>query len=291
MNVEEKLYTIGEVSKLSNVSIKALRYYDKIDLFKPVHVDPETNYRYYKDSQLYHLDLIKSLKYIGTPLEEMKKAQALNPDDLLYFIIDQERLIEEKLKDLRKVQHNIKNLKSRMQRQLEMPALGEVFLWEEEETRIIQTTVHDLKPENILNASYSKLKTIVESTDGFMPTGYGAVFSYQFYNDIDDITYHHLFTPVLTNKTIYSLSPDMELTTIPAGTYVCIVYVFSPEQYMSNLHKLVEYIEDSQLTVISDVYETFIPFRYSPDYHEEEYLIEIKVRVTGADSKLLNGDF
>ena len=279
--MKEKLYTIGQVSKLSNVSIKALRYYDKIDLFKPVHVDPETNYRYYKDSQLYHLDLIKSLKYIGTPLEEMKKAQALNTDNLLYFITEQEQLIEEKLQDLRKVQSNIKNLKRRMQRQLEVPALGEVYLWEEEETRIIQTKVSDLKPDNILNASYSKLKTIVESTDGIMPTGYGAVFSYQLYNNIDDITYHHLFTPVLTNKTISSLTPDMELTTIPAGTYVCIVYIFTPEQYMHYLHKLVDYIEERQLTVISDVYETFVPLRYSPNQHDE-FMIEIKVRVKGA---------
>ena len=278
--MKETLYTIGQVSKLSNVSIKALRYYDKIDLFKPVHVDPETNYRYYKDSQLYHLDLIKSLKYIGTPLEEMKKAQALNTDNLLFFITEQEQLIEEKLQDLQKVQSNIKNLKRRMQRQLEVPALGEVYLWKEEETRIIQTKVHDLKPDNILNASYSKLKTIVESTDGFMPTGYGAVFSYQLYNNIDDITYHHLFTPVLTNKTISSLTPDMELTTIPAGTYVCIVYIYTPEQYLRNLYKLFDYIEEHQLTVISDVYETFIPLRYSPNQHEE-FMIEIKVRVKG----------
>jgi len=278
MNVKEKLYTIGEVSKLSNVSIKALRYYDKINLFKPAHVDPDTNYRYYKDSQLYHLDLIKSLKYIGTPLEEMKKAQTLNPDHLLFFITEQEQLIEEKLQDLRKVQSNIKNLKRRMQRQLEIPALGEIFLWKEEETRIIQTKVNDMKPDNILNASYSKLKTIVESTDGFMPTGYGAVFPYQLYNNIDDITYHHLFTPVLTNKTISSLTPDMELVTIPAGTYVCIVYIFTPEQYMSNLHKLFDYIKEHQMTVISDVYETFIPLRYSPNQHEE-FMIEIKVRI------------
>ena len=31
--LKETLYTIGEMAKLANVSIKALRYYDKIDLF------------------------------------------------------------------------------------------------------------------------------------------------------------------------------------------------------------------------------------------------------------------
>lgn len=80
--MKDSFYSIGEVSKLANVSIKALRYYDKIDLFKPAYVDPDTKYRFYTDSQLYHLDLIKSLKYIGTPLEEMKKAQELEMEEL-----------------------------------------------------------------------------------------------------------------------------------------------------------------------------------------------------------------
>ncbi len=278
MNLKEKLYTIGEVSKLANVSIKALRYYDKINLFKPIHVDPETNYRYYKDSQLYHLDLIKSLKYIGTPLEEMKKAQALKPNDLLAFITEQEQLVQKKLDELSTIQQNIANVKKRMQRQLRTPALGEVFRWEEEETRIIQMKAEDLKPLDILNASYSKLKKIVESTDGFMNTGYGATFPYRPYTQIDDITYRHLFTPVLTTKRISSLTPDMEMTIMPAGTYVCIADIFSQEQYMHSLHKLMAYIDDQQLTVISDVYEIFMPIHYSPN-HQEKYMIEIKVRV------------
>lgn len=95
--MKESYYSIGEVSKLANVSIKALRYYDKIDLFKPAYVDPDTSYRYYTDSQLVHLDLIKSLKYIGTPLEEMKKAQDLEMEELFAFYTEQERQIREKL--------------------------------------------------------------------------------------------------------------------------------------------------------------------------------------------------
>ncbi|MDN4764790.1 MerR family DNA-binding transcriptional regulator [Clostridioides difficile] len=36
------------MSKLHKISIQTLRYYDQIGLFKPVHVDQESNYRYYK---------------------------------------------------------------------------------------------------------------------------------------------------------------------------------------------------------------------------------------------------
>ncbi|TXG00735.1 multidrug efflux transcriptional regulator BmrR, partial [Lactobacillus delbrueckii subsp. bulgaricus] len=105
--MKESYYSIGEVSKLANVSIKALRYYDKIDLFKPAYVDPDTSYRYYTDSQLIHLDLIKSLKYIGTPLEEMKKAQDLEMEELFAFYTEQERQIREKLDFLSALEQTI----------------------------------------------------------------------------------------------------------------------------------------------------------------------------------------
>lgn len=42
---------IGDFSKLSQVSIKTLRYYDEMGLFKPINVDRFTGYRYYSASQ------------------------------------------------------------------------------------------------------------------------------------------------------------------------------------------------------------------------------------------------
>lgn len=278
--MKESYYSIGEVSKLANVSIKALRYYDKIDLFKPAYVDPDTSYRYYTDSQLIHLDLIKSLKYIGTPLEEMKKAQDLEMEELFAFYTEQERQIREKLDFLSALEQTISLVKKRMKRQMEYPALGEVFVLDEEEIRIIQTEAEGIGPENVLNASYSKLKKFIESADGFTNNSYGATFSFQPYTSIDEMTYRHIFTPVLTNKQISSITPDMEITTIPKGRYACIAYNFSPEHYFLNLQKLIKYIADRQLTVVSDVYELIIPIHYSPK-KQEEYRVEMKIRIAG----------
>ena len=43
----EKFYSIGEVSKLCNVSKKALRFYDEIGIISPDKVSPSNHYRYY----------------------------------------------------------------------------------------------------------------------------------------------------------------------------------------------------------------------------------------------------
>lgn len=40
-------FTIGEISKFSNISIKILRYYDKIGLLKLAYITKENKYRYY----------------------------------------------------------------------------------------------------------------------------------------------------------------------------------------------------------------------------------------------------
>lgn len=62
---------IGDLSKLSRVSAKTLRYYDEMGLLKPAKVDPFTGYRLYEYSQLSALNRILALKDLGFSLEEI----------------------------------------------------------------------------------------------------------------------------------------------------------------------------------------------------------------------------
>lgn len=275
--MEEALYTIGEVAKLANVSIQTLRYYDQIGLFKPAYVDPETNYRYYKDLQLYHLDLIKSLKYIGTSLEDIKKVQQLTREDLLLFMNEQEKIIEGKLIRLREIQQNVVHAKRRIQKQLNYPVFGEVVIRDEDEMRIIQAAANNLTPLDLLNASYSELKRIVEEEEGVINNSYGAIITNQPYSYIEEITYTKIFTPILTDKRISTISTEIEVSKIPEGRYACIYYIFSPEVYFSNLKKLMDYVSNHHLQVTGDIYELFTSSNYSPS--EQEYIVEMKIQI------------
>ena len=62
--------SIGKVSKLKNVSIKSLRYYDQIGILKPAFVNTETNDRYNTTEQLYVLDAITEIgrAHVCTPV-------------------------------------------------------------------------------------------------------------------------------------------------------------------------------------------------------------------------------
>ncbi len=56
------MFKIGDFSRLSQVTVKALRYYDELGLLKPTHVDRFTGYRYYSATQLPRLNRILALK-------------------------------------------------------------------------------------------------------------------------------------------------------------------------------------------------------------------------------------
>jgi DNA-binding transcriptional MerR regulator len=62
---------IGEFSRLSQVTIKTLHHYDELGLFKPIHIDPITNYRFYDVEQLPRIHRIMALKEMGFSLEQI----------------------------------------------------------------------------------------------------------------------------------------------------------------------------------------------------------------------------
>lgn len=67
------MYKIGDFSKMSKVTIKALRYYEKEKLLIPCYIDNTNGYRYYESNQLVFLSKIILLKQVGLSIEEIKK--------------------------------------------------------------------------------------------------------------------------------------------------------------------------------------------------------------------------
>jgi DNA-binding transcriptional MerR regulator len=67
------MFRIGDFSRLSRMSIKALRFYDEVGLLKPTYVDRDTGYRYYAATLLPRLNRILALKDLGFSLEEIAR--------------------------------------------------------------------------------------------------------------------------------------------------------------------------------------------------------------------------
>ncbi|MFC6333371.1 MerR family transcriptional regulator [Paenibacillus septentrionalis] len=65
------MYTIGQFSKKTGVTIRALRYYDEKNLLKPAYISPAGR-RYYEDQDLVTLQRILIFKYLGYALEDIQ---------------------------------------------------------------------------------------------------------------------------------------------------------------------------------------------------------------------------
>ena len=78
------MFKIGDFSKLGQVSVRMLRYYDQLGLLKPDHIDKFTSYRYYTAGQLAHLNRILFFKDLGFSLQQVKDLLSNNlPNDQL----------------------------------------------------------------------------------------------------------------------------------------------------------------------------------------------------------------
>ncbi len=96
-------YSIGEVSKICNISKKALRYYDNIGLISSER-SSINNYRYYSNESLLSVPVIKYYKQMGFKLDEMRGFIEGN----VYTAI--KRSFNSKIVELKKIQEETRRM-------------------------------------------------------------------------------------------------------------------------------------------------------------------------------------
>lgn len=103
----KQLLKISEFSALSDISRKALIYYDEIGLLKPEKTE-KNGYRLYAYHQLDTVSVIGALREIGMPLTEIKHyLDQRTPDTLLNVFAEQKYIVEQKIQKLRNAAHMI----------------------------------------------------------------------------------------------------------------------------------------------------------------------------------------
>jgi len=101
-------FSIGQMARLNNVSIKTLRYYDEIGLFRPFEMDTASGYRYYSIEQFKELDIILYLKMMGVPLKDIKKQlENRSLDDFISILENIRRITREKIEVLKRIEQGL----------------------------------------------------------------------------------------------------------------------------------------------------------------------------------------
>ena len=66
------LVTIGDFSRMTHLSVKALRHYHDVGLLEPADVDPSSGYRLYDADQVPLAQVIRRFRDLGMPVDEVK---------------------------------------------------------------------------------------------------------------------------------------------------------------------------------------------------------------------------
>lgn len=109
------MFKIGEFSKIAQVSIRMLRYYDEIGVLKPAKIDEDSGYRMYSTEQIATLQKIVLLRDSKFGIHEIKQAILNWDNDFLVQELTRKRVeiestIEEEQQRIEKIEFAIKNI-------------------------------------------------------------------------------------------------------------------------------------------------------------------------------------
>ena len=87
----DNLIPIGRFSRVCRLSIKALRRYDDAGLLVPAWVDPSSGYRYYTYAQATQAEVIRVLRSLEMPLDEIREVLGAADADVGAEVLDRHR--------------------------------------------------------------------------------------------------------------------------------------------------------------------------------------------------------
>lgn len=266
-------FSIGEMSKLHNISVQTLRYYEKLGLLKPAYINKTTGYRYYSIEQFIILDLIKHCKLMGLSLEEIINLmeEEITPSTLVNILEKQKQVLDQKIHELLLVRKHIDFLGERIHMATSQP-LNEVVIKKQEGRKMIAYGYVSHNTQE-LEINLRKVLLDVEKTYGILNSEIAFKASYDAILE-EKLIYNQILLYVeeperLEEKTIF---------TLPVGNYLSLYY---DDHYGDNLkyyQKLLEVARERKLTLEGDFYEFSIMPKIDTGQREKS-LVELMIKI------------
>lgn len=109
------MFDTGAFSRMARVSKRTLRYYDSIDLLKPVETDPHTGTRFYSAEQFIDVNRIIALKELGMSLSQIRQIveDDVSQEEILGMLLlrraEAENALEQETRRLRSIEARLKH--------------------------------------------------------------------------------------------------------------------------------------------------------------------------------------
>lgn len=267
------LFTIGEISKLFNINIKTLRYYDEIDLFKPIFIDKTNNYRYYSTEQFEQLNTIMYLKALGMSLDKINfHLNKRSIDDITELLKQQKEITRKKIKELKAIEKKIENRLNQIDYARQYDKLDVIQEIEFDE-RTIVLLKQKIKSDKDLELSIRNLENKTNKNASVFNGKVGVSISkdnlknriFEEYDSIFSFTEGEKY-----NKKLIKI--------LPKGVYITIRFNGTHKNSPKYYDEILKYIEEKGYKIIDDSIEiTLIDFGLTTE--KSEFVTEIQMLI------------
>ena len=268
------MFTIGEFSRISGLTVKTLRFYHEQGVLVPSFIDPRTGYRHYDPAQVQTSRLIAELRKLEFPLAEIQELlkHRADDDDVLRIVEQHRSGLAGKIKAYRKA---IKSL--------------EQFISEERRARAMAQSTFDVQEKTLEPMLIGGVRMKGRYSDcgkGFARLGRslgryvcGTAFLLHYDDEYkeDDADFEACM-PIRQGKA----TPDISIRELPGGRCVYLMHQGPYEQLGHSYARVLRYVKERGYAIIMPTREVYLKgpgmiFKGNP----ANYLTEIQMPVQG----------
>ena len=263
-----KVLKISEFSKLSHLTVKALRFYEKEGLLKPASVDEWNGYRFYETHQLIIAAKIKSYRQLDLSIDEIKA---------VFSGADVKEILQDKFKSLTKEKQMIESRLSIIKSALE-------------DNEMKYQVTEKVIPEKIVYTAETILKTYSDCMQWIPSVGQECLKlnpgikcaepPYEFCEYLDG-EYKETDIRIRHNEAVTAFGKESELIrfkTLPAAKVLSIYHKGAYDKIGEAYAFLMKYAEQNGYTAAGLARECYIDGIWNKE-SEEDWLTEIQLPI------------
>jgi DNA-binding transcriptional MerR regulator len=269
------MFKIGDFSKVAQVSGRLLRYYDEIELFKPVYTDTTTGYRYYTAEQLPSLNRILALKNLGLSLDQIARMvqDNISTDEIRGMLLLKKSQIEQ---NLREEFFRLQAVESRLRQ------IDQAGSWSD-----LPVAVKNIPPQPFLSSRnrdigsmgfYKFYDEVMHTLSSSNTKTYGTCICVTHaMEDVMDLELGFVVQDNATTALALPNNPDMELGILEGAQMATLVHVGNWVTGLESYQALGVWVEQSGYRIVGAGREVFIEVKLEEDSDENIYEIQFPI--------------
>ena len=268
------MFSIGEFSKITGLSVKTLRFYHEKELLIPVMVDAGSGYRYYDHTNVETAHIIKSLRDLEFSIDQIKL--------VLHECDGSEGSLLTRLEERKSA------VKVRIQSQKNiLKAIDQVIAFEKENRKVSENTTYQIKERELpamliggirMTGRYNEMGRAFSQLGRKLNrhiNGKAMCLYYDCEYKDQDADFEPFF-PIKKEIKAEGIS----VRKLPACRVVCLKHLGPYERLGATYEKLFEYVKEKDLKLVTPSREVYIKgpgmiFKGNP----EKYMTEIQLMI------------